>query len=432
MQQPPFAAGTKLAPYWWDRVPRPHIPPTALPSRADVVVIGSGYTGLAAALQTARGGRDTVVLDAGDAGFGCSTRNGGQVSTSVKPDFATLARRHGAARAAAILQDGRASLDWLAGFVAEEEIDCDFRRVGRFHAAHTPAHYAALARALEATPRAHAVEAHLVPRAEQHAEIGTDAYHGGVVYPRHASVDPARLHQGMLDRALAAGVRVFAHCPATALASDGGGLRVQTAQGVVAARQVLVATNGYTGRLVPWLRRRVIPIGSYIIATEELPRGVMARLIPRNRILSDTRRVVYYYRASPDGRRILFGGRVSHAEIDPRISAPLLKAELVRLFPELADVGISHSWGGLVAYTFDTLAHIGRHDGIFHAMGYCGSGVGMAGYLGMRVGQTMLGRPEGATGFDGLRFQTRPFYRGTPWFLGAAVAYHRWRDARGG
>ena len=432
MKQPPPAAGTTFAPYWWDRVPRPHLPPAALPSRADVVVIGSGYTGLAAALQTARGGRDTLVLDAGDAGFGCSTRNGGQVSTSVKPDFATLARRHGAARAATILQDGRASLDWLAGFVAEERFDCDFRRVGRFHAAHTPAHYEALARALEATPRAHAQGAHLVPRAEQRAEIGTDAYHGGVVYPRHASVDPARLHQGMLDRAIAAGVRVFAHCAATALATDGGGLRVQTAQGVVAARQVLVATNGYTGRLVPWLRRRVIPIGSNIIATEELPRDVMARLIPRNRILSDTRRVVYYYRASPDGRRILFGGRVSHAEIDPRISAPLLKAELVRLFPELADVGISHSWGGLVAYTFDTLAHIGQHDGIFYAMGYCGSGVGMAGYLGMRVGQTMLGRPDGATGFDGLRFQTRPFYGGTPWFLGAAVAYHRWRDARGG
>ncbi len=432
MKPPPPAAGTTFAPYWWDHVPRPQFPQIPVPSRADVVVIGSGYTGLAAAVQTARGGRDTVVLDAGDAGFGCSTRNGGQVSTNVKPDFATLARRLGADRAAAILRDGRASLDWLEAFVAEERIDCDFRRVGRFHAAHTPARYAALARALAATPRAHAVEAHLISRAEQRQEIDTEAYHGGVLYPRHASVDPARLHQGMLDRALTAGARVLPHCAATALTTDGVGIRIQTARGVIAARQVLVATNGYTGRLVPWLRRRVIPVGSYIIATEELPRAVMARLIPRNRILSDTRRVVYYFRPSPDGRRILFGGRVSDAETDPRISGPLLKAELVRLFPELAEVGISHSWGGLVAYTFDTLAHIGRHDGIFYAMGYCGSGVGMAGYLGMRVGRQMLGQPDGATGFDDVPFQTRPFYGGTPWFLGAAIAYHRWRDALGG
>ncbi len=419
---------TKLTPYWWDHVPRPVLTPTPLPARADVVVIGSGYTGLSAALQTARAGRDTVVLDAGDAGYGCSTRNGGQISTSVKPDFATLSRRHGAARAAAILHEGQASLAWLASFVAQEGIDCDFHPVGRFHAAHSPARYEALARSLAAQPPDLAVAAHMVPRAEQHQEIGTDAYYGGVVFPHHASVDPARLHQGLLQRVLQAGGRVIPHCAATAIAADGATARVQTVQGNITARQVLVATNGYTGPLVAWLQRRVIPIGSYIIATEPLAAAVMARLIPRNRILSDTRRVVYYYRASPDRRRILFGGRVSHAETDLHTSGRRLRADLVRLFPELADVGISHSWGGLVAYTFDTLAHVGMRDGVYYSMGYCGSGVGMAPYLGMRIGQQMLGRKDGDTAFDGLRFQTRPFYRGDPWFLAAAVAYHRWRD----
>ena len=118
----------------------------------------------------------------------------------------------------------------------------------------------------------------------------------------------------------------------------------------------------------------------------------MARLMPKDRIVSDTRKVVYYYRASPDGQRILFGGRVSPNETDPRISGPLLHAELVRLFPELQGTRISHSWCGFVAYTFDELAHIGQHDGLYYAMGYCGSGVGMAGYLGMRIGQQVLGR----------------------------------------
>jgi glycine/D-amino acid oxidase-like deaminating enzyme len=431
MRHEPLSSGTKFTPYWWDRVPRPVLAQTPLPARADVVVIGSGYTGLSAALQTARDGRDTVVLDASDAGYGCSTRNGGQISTSVKPDFAELSRRHGPERAAAILREGQASLAWVASFVAEEGIDCDFQQVGRFHAAHSPSRYEALARALATQPRGPAAEAHMITRAEQRQEVGTDAYYGGVVFTRHASLDPARLHQGLLDRVLQASGRVIPHCAATAISADGANVRVQTVQGTITARQVLVATNGYTGKLVPWLQRRVIPIGSYIIATEPLAPDAMARLIPRNRILSDTRRVVYYYRASPDRSRILFGGRVSHAETDPRMSGPLLKAELARLFPELADVGVTHSWGGMVAYTFDTLAHVGVRDGVFYAMGYCGSGVGMATYLGMRIGRKLLGRKDGATAFDDIRFQTRPFYHGNPWFLSPAVAYHRWRDRMG-
>jgi len=235
----------------------------------------------------------------------------------------------------------------------------------------------------------------------------------------------------MLERVREAGATVVPRCPATDVQRDGKAFRVETPKGTVSATHVVVATNGYTGRLTPWLQRRVIPIGSYIIATEPLPRAVMARLMPKDRIVSDTRKVVYYYRTSPDGRRILFGGRVSANETDPRKSGPLLHAELARLFPELAGARISHSWLGFIAYTFDELAHVGRRDGLFYAMGYCGSGVGMAGYLGMRIGQQVLGRREGATAFDGLTFPTRPFYRGNPWFLAPAITYYRWRDRVG-
>jgi glycine/D-amino acid oxidase-like deaminating enzyme len=431
MASPAFAATLKLTPYWWDHVPRPLLPEAAFPSRAEIVVIGSGFSGLSAALQTARGGRETVVLDAEDAGWGCSTRNGGQISTSVKPDYAELARRHGPDAAFRILKEGHNSLAWVAEFVASEGIDCDFRIPGRFHAAHSPTQYEALARRIAAQPRGLEQEAHMVPRAEQRAELGTDAYFGGAVFARHASINPARFHQGMLDRALAAGVRVIPHCPATVIHRQAAGFRIDTVRGSIIAHTVIVATNGYTGALAPWLRRRVIPIGSYMIATETLPRETMARLMPRNRIVSDTRKVVYYYRPSPDGTRILFGGRVSHNETDPRISGPRLHAELTRLFPELASVRISHSWCGFVAYTFDELAHVGECDGLYYAMGYCGSGVGMAGYLGMRIGQQVLGRKEGATAFDRLAFQTRPFYRGNPWFLAPMIMYHRWRDRRG-
>ena len=427
-----FATGLKLQPYWWDHVPRPALPRNALPAKADVVVVGSGYTGLNAALQTARGGRDTLVIDAEDAGWGCSTRNGGQISTSIKPGYDQLARRHGAEQATRIIEEGWKSLAWVADLVAAEEIDCDFQVVGRFHAAHNPGQYEALARRLAAQPRERALGSHMVPRAEQHAELGTDAYHGGAIYAHHASVDPARLHQGLLERVRAAGAQVEPHCPATGIERDGKGFRVTTARGTVTARDVVVATNGYTGALTPWLRRRVIPIGSYVIATEPLPPGLIARLMPRNRIVSDTRKVVYYYRASPDGRRIIFGGRVSHSETDPLVSGPLLRADMVRIFPELASVAISHSWCGFVAYTFDELAHIGSREGIHYAMGYCGSGVGMANYLGMRLGLQVLGRPEAASALGDIPFQTRPFYTGNPWFLAPSIRYYRWRDGRPG
>jgi glycine/D-amino acid oxidase-like deaminating enzyme len=423
-----FAADFKPEPYWWARAPRPALPAAAPPRQADLVVIGSGYTGLHAALQAARGGRQTVVLDAEAAGWGCSTRNGGQISTSIKPDFAGLARKYGPERAFRILKEGHDSLAWIGDFIAAEKIDCDFRIAGRFCGAHSPGQYEALARRLANQPRGLEVEAHMVPRAEQKSELGTDLYHGGAVYLRHASVDPARYHQGLLERVRQAGAAIVPRCAADGVERDGRGFRVATPRGAIAARDVVVATNGYTGAATSWLRRRVIPIGSYIIATETLAPELMARLMPRGRTVSDTRRIVYYYRPSPDGTRILFGGRVSLSETDPRVSGPRLHAAMTRIFPELARTRISYSWCGFVAYTFDELMHIGKHEGIHYAMGYCGSGVGMASYLGMRLGQQVLGLREGATAFDGLAFETRPFYTGKPWFLAPTIRYYRWRD----
>ena len=418
----------KAEPYWWDRTPRPSVETVALPSSVDVAVIGSGYTGLCAALRVARGGRSTLVLDAEDAGWGCSSRNGGQISTSIKPDYDALARKHGADVAFKIVKEGHNSLAFMKDLVASESIDCDFIVPGRFHAAHNTREYDALAREIANAPKGLGVPAHMVPRAEQRRELGTDVYHGGVVMEDHASVDPGRYHQGLLDRVLSAGATVVPHCRVEGLDRSPDGVDVLTGRGRVRARDVIVATNGYTGTLTPWLRRRVIPIGSYIIATEPLDPEVMDRLFPTQKVVSDTRKVVYYYRPSPDRTRIMFGGRVTSGETSPLRSGGMLRADLIGIFPELKDVRISHSWMGFVAYTFDELSHIGKHDGVHYAMGYCGSGVGMASYLGTRIGQQVLGLEEGRTALDGFGFQTRPLYSGKPWFLPMAVAYYRWRD----
>ena len=425
-----FTDDFKTTPYWWDRTPRPALPSTDVPGSVDVAIIGSGYTGLNAAIAVARGGRSVLVFDAEDAGWGCSTRNGGQISTSVKPTFEELAKRHGAQTAFAIVKDGHDALSWIEQFVADEGIDCDFRVNGRFHAAHNPVQFEKMAKDIQTQHKGLEVPAHVVPRAEQHSEMGTDTYFGGVVFEKHASLDPGRYHQGLLDRALGAGVQIVAHCPVTEVDKNGPGFEVKSPKGTVRARDVIVATNGYTSAITPWQRRRVIPIGSYIIATEPLAPQVAERLMPRDRAYSDSRKVVHYYRLSPDGTRILFGGRVSVGETDTVKSAPLLRRNLIEIFPELSEVKISHSWMGFVAYTFDTLAHTGQQDGLHYAMGYCGSGVSMASYMGRRVGNKVLGLAEGRTGSDDVVFQTRPLYSGNPWFLSGSVAYYRWRDRR--
>lgn len=423
-----FTTDAKPTPYWWERSPPLDRGVDRPPAKVDALIVGSGYTGLHAALQLARGGREVLVCDAGVIGEGCSTRNGGQISTNVKLGFGSLAKRHGEEIARQILSDGHQSLQWIGEFVRAEHIDCDFRVVGRYHVAHNETALKALVTSIENQPKGFELPARVVPYSEQRTELGTDIYRGGVVFENHASLDPGRYHAGLVALARAAGVRFAPNCAVTGYDRKAGGFSVSTKLGAVEARDLVLATNGYSGPLSNWHRRRVIPIGSYIIATEELPETLVDEIIPKDRIVSDTRRVLYYFRASPDRRRILFGGRVSIAETDPRISGPLLYREMVRLFPQLAAYKVSHSWAGYVGYTFDTLAHTGEEEGVHYAMGYCGSGVGMAGYLGMRMGQRILGLKDGATGFAHIPFPSRPYYFGTPWFLAPAVHWYRLRD----
>ena len=396
----------------------------------DVLVIGSGYTGLHAALITARANRTTQVIETNSPGWGCSTRNGGQISPSIKLSLAELSIKYGAEKALAIRKEGYASLEWIGEFVKVEDIDCDFQRNGRFHAAHTPQHFKKLVQEAEQLSKEEKFPSVVVTPAEQHNELGTNTYHGGVIFTRNGMLHPVKYHTGLLRVAHQAGVVITGNCPAENIKHKGDVFIVDTPKGEILAKKIIIATNGYTTDLVPWLKRRVIPVGTYMIATEPLHKSVMDRLFPKNRAVVDTCKIVYYYRPSPDQTRVLFGGRVTANETDPSISGPILKRDMCRIFPELESYKFTHSWTGTVAFSFDKLMHIGQHEGIHYAMGYCGSGIAMASYLGMRLGQQSLGEKIGFTAFDNLKFQTFPLYTGQPWFLPTMVRWYRWRDQR--
>jgi glycine/D-amino acid oxidase-like deaminating enzyme len=419
-----------VMPLWMENAAM--LPPSSqpLPGRVDVLVIGAGYTGLSAARETAAAGRSTLVLDAGELGAGCSSRNGGQVAYSIKPSFKSLQKKFGTDVAFGICREGLDAVAYLRS-LATQEADCGWREDGCFFGAHTPRHFAAMAREAESQTPGLEQRISVVARADQHAEIDSDFYHGGCVYPDDASVDPTRLLLTLLRRALHSGATMVDHCPVSAIKSSRDGFEALTPRGSVQARQVLLATNGHSGPLSPWHRRRIIPIGSYQIATVPLGSARVRSLIPGGRNIVDSRRVVVYFRPSTDGERIIFGGRAALAEKNPLACVPRLRCMMERILPQLKSVAVSHAWAGWVAYTFDTLPHLGQHEGIYYCMGYCGQGVPLAPYLGMRIGQQMLGLKEGRTALDGLPFPSRPYYYTKPWFLAPSVFAYRVIDALG-
>lgn len=420
------------SPYWWDAAPRPVSEEVDLPRRVDVAIVGAGFSGLHAALVQARAGKSVMLFEAGPLGYGASTRNGGMVGPSFhKLGVLGMKQAYGEERANAILRQSLGFVEFLDSFLKEEGIECQFRRNGRFRGALRPEHFDTMARQLETLRAACGVEGHMVAKADQREEIGSDLFHGGIVYNSDGGLHPGLYFDGLVACARAAGVTIAAETPVTGVERVTGGFNISCPRGSVRAEQVAICTNGYTGDLTPQFRRRILPIRTAMIATEALPAEVMDRLFPKDRVTGDSRRIVAYYRRSPDGTRVLFGGRAASTADKPLVNAKLLRRQLVEVFPELESVKISHSWSGLVAYTFDHVPHLGEMDGLYYAMGYCGSGVARASFFGRKLGLKMLGSEEGATPFDDLPFNGRPLYNGTPWFMPAMLAWHRVADKLG-
>ena len=416
-------------PYWWEAAPPYETTQRDLPSHGDVVVIGSGWTGLSAALTLARAGRDVLVVEANTPGSGGSTRNAGFFGNSLRARLSKLIGEHGRSVAIELAAGALHAFEFTKTLIEREQIQCDLEDLGRLTCAYRQSDYDTLARESELVNQVLGIETRMLSASELQDEIGTDQYHGAELTASSFCMHPGKYLAGLLERCLSAGVRVVDKT--TVIGLNRSQKEVITTRGTINAREILIATNAYTTDFIPELKRKLIPTGANVIATEALDTATMQQVFRRPRLGIDTRRIYRAFRPSPDGRRILFAGRSRDPGRGPRRNAAIMRRQMIDLFPSLRDVEITHSWGGYVAFTFDYLPHLGQIDGIYYAMGLNASGASMAPYLGHQIALSMLGQRDEGGLFDRFKFQSRPLYTGEPWFLPIVLTFYRLMDRLG-
>ncbi len=417
-------------PYWWEFFePRADLE-DAPPAKASVVIVGGGYTGLTAARALAARGVDTVVLEAKEFGFGASTRNGGGVGGAVNVGKTLAGRRitYPPGQREAIMSEAARAYRNLEALIADEDIDCDWLQNGRFVGAWTPQHFRDQEKSLELLNGPAELEASLLPRERQREVLATDIYHGGMLVERSATLNPAKLYKGLLEKAIGANsVRLCGGTKMKSMERRPGGWRVKTNRGTIDAEHVIVGSNGYIDPAAQGLRRKIIPVYSNIIVTEELPEGLAEKVFPTNRYVNDTLRIRSYYRLTPDRKRLLFGGRGRFGAATAKQNAQMLSNLMVERLPDFKGIKVEYVWSGRIAFTFDSIPHVGQQDGVNFALGCNGSGVAMMTYLGDYLGRSVAGDVEQKSAFE-RPLPGNPLYTGNPWFLPAIGRYFQFLD----
>jgi glycine/D-amino acid oxidase-like deaminating enzyme len=421
--------------FWLTTVDALQIPVLQLPASVDVAVIGGGFTGLSAARTLAKNGAKVAVLEAENVGWGASCRNGGMVLSGLKLGTPTLVSRYGPEAARKMYAASLDSIDCVESIVREENIDCNFSRSGHLEVACKPKHFADFRRSAETIAREFNHQLRIVEKQDLPGEIGSPIYHGGMVDETSAGLNPARYVAGLGSAAHHAGAEIHEKTRVLGIertAQQGvSSWKLTTARGPLHARDILVATSGYTGSVTCSLQKKIVPIGSFIIVTEVLPEGLSSELSPRNRMIYDSKNYLYYYRLTPD-RRMLFGGRAAffpENENTIRESANILRDGMIHVYPQLRETKVAFVWGGTLDFAFDIMPHAGRMDGMYFSLGYAGHGVAMATLLGKKIAESILtGRSENP--FAGIPFPGAPLgmYNGNPWFLPFAGAWYRFLD----
>jgi glycine/D-amino acid oxidase-like deaminating enzyme len=420
----------KLDSYWLDTAP-PLLSACEGPvdGQTDVVVIGGGFTGLSAAQALGKRGASVTVLDAGRIGGGASGRNGGQVNTGVAQDFAALVAQLGVERASACYRAFSDAVDTVERLIREENIDCNYIATGKLKLASKPHHLAHLEKTAEAIRREVDKDIELIDGNRIRSEIQSDSFYGGLLQRHGGQMHMGKFTVGLADAAVRRGAKLYENAAVTAIAKDGGGFRVTTARGEVRAKQVLIATGPSRHGPFGWYRRRIAPIGSFIVVTEPVSPELLAQVFPNRRAYTTTRLMHNYFRVTPDSR-LLFGGRArftaSEQPSDAK-SGRILQEGLAAMFPMLSNARIDYCWGGLVDMSADRLPHAGQHDGIYFSLGYSGHGTQMSTHMGQVMADVMDGHEE-RNPWRESEWPAIPGHTGKPWFLPLVGTYYRIKD----
>lgn len=389
---------------------------------ADLVVIGAGYTGLSAAIAVHDAGARAVVVDAIQPGHGAFTGNGGMFGAHPRLSWDELRRHFDADTADGIFAEAPATMAFTRDLIDRENIDCDFQETGRLQLAWTPSHFKSQQTLAEALTSKTKVPAQIVPPVALHDHISTPQYTGGLYFSDHCTLHSRKFHDGLLAAVQNRGIPVIADCPLMQTTQNGGPILIDTAKGSIIAGNVVMATNGYTTAQHRWFSRRVFPPPSYLIATEPLSPNLIHDLAAGGRMMVETRARHGYFRISPDGTRILWGGRASMVHLNIETAAQRLYDTVCEVWHDLAGTRLSHAWSSSTGFSFLQMPHVGVHDGVHFAMGYSGSGTVMAPYLGAKAAYRALGDPT----YANAHFQPRWFHAGgTPHFLRVADQGYR-------
>jgi len=404
---------------------------TPIPSKVDVAIIGGGYTGLSAARTLAKDNLKVVVLEAETIGWGASSRNGGMTLTGLKPAMQTVIKNYGRDLAKDLFQCSLDSVSLVEQIVKEENIDCGFSRNGHLLTANKAKHYDALKGEVDFMAKEFNHNVRLVPPKDLRSEIGTDVYHGALVDEVSGGLNPAQYVTGLAGAAARAGAMLCAQARVTQIERRGKRFFIQTERGSLEAESVLVATSGYTGGVTKKLQKKIVPIGSFIIATERLSDELAHELSPKNRMIFDYKHFLNYFRLWDN--RMIFGGRAAffpENENTVSRSGEILRREMMQIYPQLKDAKVEYVWGGTLDFAFDQMTHAGEEDGIFYALGYAGHGVAMATYLGATVAKAITKGNIKEHPFSKFGFPGAPLglYNGNPWFLPLAGVWYKALD----
>lgn len=419
-------------PFWVDDFPRPEGITSELPAETDYLVVGSGLTGLNAALRLAGAGRSVAVVDAGEIAAGASSINGGMVSPDVKAGVDTVYSIYGPQIGHEMWASTVRSVELVREIATRPGIDALVHDAGMLALGRGAKRLRAFDRQVTWYREKFGVEWEVVDARDIAKYVGGEAFNVGLYEPEGFGVHPARLVFGLAREASRAGVSLTPHCEATSVQRNGTGFEVETSLGRVRAGNVILATNGYTTRRPSRrLARLVVPVGSYIIVTESLGPDLASRIFPAEVMSYTKRRLLHYMRRTHDDRILLGGRRSLHTDLDLADSAADLRNALVSYWPELAEVEITHVWGGKLAVPFDLTPHIGQIDGVWYALGYAGHGVGLSCQLGHELAGMLLGEDPPSV-YSRIEHNGRFYYNGTrPWFLTPASQLYRTLDRLG-